>query len=96
MSDAQTFSYVEMYLVLDCTVTICDVPNMLHMTMKDRVSFFKETNGIYQMVWHRALLGAQKLKSVDLAQREIFAEQAVLLRGAEFLLPEQTLAPEQD
>ena len=66
------------------------------MTMKDRVSFFKETNGIYQMVWHRALLGAPKLESVDLALRAIFAEQAVLLRGAEFLLPEQTLAPEQD
>ena len=85
-----------MYLVLDCTVTICDVPNVLHLTMKNPVSFFKERNGIHQMVWHRALLGDPKLESVDLALRAIFAEQAVLLRGAEFLLPEQTLAPEQD
>ena len=85
-----------MYLVLDCTVTICHVPNMLHKRIKDYVSFFKETNGIYQMVWHQTLLGATKLESVDLALRAIFAEQAVLLRGAEFLLPEQTLAPEQD
>ena len=66
------------------------------MIMKDHVSFFKETNGIHQMVWHQALLGPPKLESVNLAPRAIFAEQAVLLHGAEFLLPEQIFAPEQD
>ena len=94
------FLYVAMYVAVDCTVKICDVPNVSRVThdksMRDHVSFFEETKRIHQMVWYRPPFGALKLKSFDLAPRAIFEEQAVLLRGAEFLLPEQIVAPEQD
>ena len=87
------FSYVAVYVVVG-------VPNVSHVThdksMRDHVSFSEETNRIHQMVCHRPPLGAPKLESFDLAPRAIFEEQAVLLRGAEFLLPEQIVAPEQD
>ena len=41
-------------------------------------------------------IGRPKIGECRSCSAGIFAEQAVLLRGAEFLLPEQTLAPEQD
>ena len=63
------FSYVAIYLAVHCTVKICDVPNVSHVThdksMRDHVSFFEETNRIHQMVWHRPPLGALKLESYD-------------------------------
>ena len=94
------FLYVAMSVAVNCTVKTCDVPNFSHVahdkSMRDHVSFFEETNRIHQMVWYRPPMGAPKLESFDLAPRAIFEEQAVLLRGAEFLLPEQIVAPEQD